>query len=170
MATITVTGTITKGYPNPSLDIEIYANGSLLKKKSWVSIAKGQTVSDSTELTEIGNYDIFAKAKLSNALATVEAESPHKAVNVVPSSSPLPGFSIPQSVAYNAISFVLGPPDYWTDQAAINPYAALYRARIIASNTGVPCPLEGYPDDQRTNKALLGAAGITNPAIYAKVA
>lgn len=82
MATITVTGTIVKGYPNPSLDIEIYANGVSLKKKSWLSIAKGQTVSDSTELIEIGTYDIFAKAKLSNSLGSVEAESPHKTVDV----------------------------------------------------------------------------------------
>ena len=68
------------GFPAPSLDIEIYANG-LVKSRHWDSVAKGESVSESIELSA-GSYDVFARARLSNPFGTVEEESPHQTVVV----------------------------------------------------------------------------------------
>lgn len=88
VATITVTAMVSAGFPSPSLDIEMYANNQLLSSHHWDAVEKGQSVQDSVELTEVGTWDIFAIARLSNPFGEIEAESPHKTIEIYPTLNP----------------------------------------------------------------------------------
>ncbi len=124
MAKVIATGTVTKGIPAPNLNIEIYGNGTLLKSTTWDSVAKGESVSDSVELG-FGTWEVFAKAKVSNLYGTSVTESPHKTVEVTPSSET--NISLEEGMAIHSILEVKGDSAIWTAQVTItrNQYSLI---------------------------------------------
>lgn len=73
-ATITVKVTMSAGYPAPTVELTIFANGTQLATKT-MTIAKGQTDSLVAQISALGSYTIVAHAKASNAFGTAEGDS-----------------------------------------------------------------------------------------------
>lgn len=73
-ATITVKVSMTTGYPTPTVELTVFANGQAIGQKT-MNIPKGQTDSLVAQIAALGSYTITAHAKASNAFGIAEGDS-----------------------------------------------------------------------------------------------
>ena len=80
--TVTVTATVSKGYPSPSIDISIFVDSFAVINNHWDVVEKGSSVSLPVEIIAVGQHDVFARAMLNNDFGSVTADSQHVTVTV----------------------------------------------------------------------------------------
>jgi hypothetical protein len=83
LATVTVRGRCTGGYPIPSILLEIYDKGVKIKSKTISAVSIGTFYEDPVVVTSVGIHRVYGRMVLTNALGSYEFLTPAKEFELI---------------------------------------------------------------------------------------